>query len=95
MNMERFTTGDPVERWPVKPVDELADAELESSGGFEWDYQQHQGRLGTALIFAFLAAMGLGLALFATPTPVVLAGWGFVVVGGLLAFRQLAGGEAR
>jgi hypothetical protein len=69
-------------------------AEALPGDGFESDYQ-HEGRIGPALIFAFLAAMGLTLALFATPTPVIVAGWVFVVVGGLLAVRQLAGGESQ
>jgi hypothetical protein len=77
-------------------VDEPVPVVVESLmvGGFESDLQ-HQGRIGTALIFAFMAAMGLVLALFASLLPVVIGGWVFVVLGGLLAFRQLAGGEVR
>jgi hypothetical protein len=70
------------------------DVGLPADAGCEMDFI-HQSRVGTALIFAFVAAMGLFLALFATPTPVIIAGWVLVVVGGLLAFRQVAGGEAR
>jgi hypothetical protein len=108
MSAETFETApvgtDAADQPPVaEPVDQVAelvldepapvDAEL-SDAGFEMDFI-HQGRLGSALIFAFLAAMGLLLALWAAPTPVVITGWVFVVVGGLLAFRQLAGGAAR
>lgn len=108
MSVETFETApagaDAAEQPPVDeqvvdeaPVDlefEPVNAEPLSAGGFEFDLVRRD-RLGAALVFAFLAAMGLLLALWATPTPVIVTGWVFVVVGGLLAFRQLAGGEPR
>lgn len=90
---------DQVDELVDEPVlDEPAPIDVElppaSSDGFELD-MVHEGRLGSALIFAFLAAMGVLLALFAPPQLVQIAGWVIAVGSGLLAFRQLAGGEAR
>jgi hypothetical protein len=86
-------------RWWTRPpswsnehqVDELVDA---GDAEFELD-MVHQGQIGSALLFAGLAAMGLLLALWATPTPVVFAGWVIAAGSGLAAARQVAGGEAR
>jgi hypothetical protein len=46
--------------------------------------------IGAALVFAFVAALGIALAVFAIPTLVVIAGWVVAVLNGLLAFRRLA-----
>ena len=111
MSAETFETATPpastVEQLRVEPaapvVDESAPAAVDAEqgerespadDGFDSDLVHH-GQVGSALVFALLAAMGAVLAFFATPMPVVIAGWVFLVAGGVLAFRQLAGGEAR
>lgn len=56
---------------------------------FELDFPE--SRIGGALAFAAVAALGLFLAAFATPTPVIIAGWLLVAFGVVAAARALGG----
>lgn len=61
----------------------------QAAGGFEFDMVR-PSRVGAFWSFALLAAMGLLLGLLATPAPVWIAGWVLLVLGAVMAVRQLA-----
>jgi lipopolysaccharide export LptBFGC system permease protein LptF len=56
--------------------------------GHRFEMSFYQGRFG-GVLFGLLAVMGVLLALFATPLPVVVAGWVVVALAGLMALWLL------
>jgi hypothetical protein len=79
---------------PVAPAETPVEQHVPSPFGFENDYVQDDsdGRIGGALILAFLAGLGVFLAVLATPIPVRIAGLVVAAFGAVMAARSLRGG---